>query len=85
MPNGKEVLKDVEGFVAEFRSSSDMLSAFMVSSVSIPKDWNKSVDNFKVVTDDGVHLELCFYDWDQDKQIGEETFWVDREDVITWA
>ncbi|RNB59413.1 hypothetical protein EDM57_04530 [Brevibacillus gelatini] len=61
-----------------------MMKAIQRAGVEIPEGWTKSKDNFIVKYDEGRVLTVQFYDWDDEKEFGEE-FEVNYDDVHCWA
>lgn len=81
----QHVTKNIVGFVAEFRDQKGINKAIEKNSVSIPEGWINDVSNFSVISDLGRQLEIAFWDFEKDVQVGEETLTVDFDDVMTWA
>lgn len=79
--------QDYTGFVAEFRNSKELQKALDKNNVEVPKGWESHLENFKVVTDLGRQLEIAFWNWKEDKQVGETSdyFIVDYDDVVCWS
>jgi hypothetical protein len=79
--------QDYTGFVAEFRSEQALVEVLKRNNVTIPDEWKYGLNNFKVVTDLGRHLELAFWDWESDEQKGTtaHNITVDIDEVICWA
>lgn len=77
--------RDVTDFVAEFRNQKDLQSAIESNQVVIPEGWTQDLANFCVIEDRGRELEIAFWNYDTDNQVGEVTMVVDYDVVMCWA
>lgn len=77
--------RNVTGLIADFHHPYSLQRILKKRDVEVPEGWNFGVDHFQVVEDLGDTLVLAFWDYDQDQQVGETTFCVDRLTVECWG
>lgn len=77
--------RNVTGLIADFHNPVSLQRVFKRLDIVVPEGWKFGVDHFQVVEDLGDTLVLAFWDYDQDRQVGETTFCVDRTTVECWG